>query len=682
MTTKSWLLLFLFSATILAPLFAAGCAGSPPPISVTLAPSASKVDQGQTVNLTATVTNDRNDQGVTWSLSGPGSLSVNSVTNIGAVYSAPAPSSASSSQIATITATSIADKTKNATVQIAVNPYPQVPFQTLPNASVGDPYSQTIAFTGGTPPFQWSVYNGPVGTGWYSGGAVPDGLQLDPATGTIGGTPTGAGTWYFDAIVTDAAGITVDNGFLKIQVNPTAPAGNPVPFLNQPLVPTAVSPGSVAFTLHASGAGFVSGATIDFNGAPLTTTFVDSEHLAANVPATSVAKAETASVTVVNPGPGGGSSNVVYFQVAAPETTVSFANASSSPLQNSNVVGVAVGDFNEDGKPDLAVTAGPEVYALLGKGDGTFTLAPNSPIKMPSPPYNNAATPDVGSIAVGDFNHSGHLGLAVGEYQNEAAVILVGKGDGTFVPSSAAFADALGMPTSAIQAADFNGDGNLDLAITNEFLGVSPVVLGYGDGAFNAAGDLFTGIFPVGVAVGDFNQDGKLDAAVAGAGTAKYPGSGVNISLGKGDGTFTLAGGAGIPLGKSLFSIVAADFNGDGMLDLAVTDQGGNTVMILPGNGDGTFGAPITYPVGNQPEAIVTGDFNNDGNLDLAIANYADGTVTLLLGNGDGTFTPAAGSPFAVGAGPIDIATADFNGDGKLDLAVANSTGVSIFLQQ
>lgn len=144
MTTKSWLLLFLFSATILAPLFTAGCAGSPPPISVTLAPSASKADQGQTVNITATVTNDRNDQGVTWSLSGPGSLSVNSVTNIGAVYSAPAPSSASSSQIATITATSIADKTKNATVQIAVNPYPQVPFQTLPSASVADPYSHRL----------------------------------------------------------------------------------------------------------------------------------------------------------------------------------------------------------------------------------------------------------------------------------------------------------------------------------------------------------------------------------------------------------------------------------------------------------------------------------------------------------------------------------------------------------
>jgi membrane-bound lytic murein transglycosylase B len=133
-----------------------------------------------------------------------------------------------------------------------------------------------------------------------------------------------------------------------------------------------------------------------------------------------------------------------------------------------------------------------------------------------------------------------------------------------------------------------------------------------------------------------------------------------------------------------LSAVVAADFNGDGKLDLAVTDSVSNAVMILLGNGDGTFGAPTTIPVGNQPDAIIAADFNSDGKLDLAVANHGDGTITLLLGNGDGTFTQASGSPYVVGRGPYQITAADFNGDGKLDLAVANLTDrtISILLQQ
>ena len=134
------------------------------------------------------------------------------------------------------------------------------------------------------------------------GRSVPDGLTLSASTGTISGTPTGAGTWYFEAMVTDATGVTVYNGFLSIQINPTAPLANPVPFLNHPLVPTAVAPGSAELTLKVSGTGFVSGSTIDFNHAPIAKTFMDSEHLIALVPAEEVATAGTTAVTVVNPG--------------------------------------------------------------------------------------------------------------------------------------------------------------------------------------------------------------------------------------------------------------------------------------------------------------------------------------------------------------------------------------------
>ena len=661
-----------------------GCGSSSPPISVSLSPSSAQaIDQSQTVVVTATVTNDASSRGVAWTLTGPGSLSNPtgpSVTYISAT------TNITSAQQATVTATAVADQTKTASLQITVNPLPQIPNrQTLANGAVGTPYSQMIMLTGGTPPFQWSVYDGPILTGYAVGGAVPDGLQMNAATGAVSGTPTGGGTWYFEATATDAAGVTAFDGFLSIQITPTGAAGNAVPFLNQPLVPTAVSPGASEFTLSVSGTGFVSGATVNFNRTALATTFVDRAHLTATVPASEVASAGTASISVVNPGPGGGESNVVFFQVGAPEMSVNFAAATNSPLQIYEPFGITTGDFNQDGKADLAIAANVRVYTFLGNGDGTFVPAANSPVPVPSPPFDDFASPYIGPITAADFNHSGHLGLAVGEFQNEVAVILLGHGDGTFTPSSAAFANSSAMPINALDLGDFNADGNLDLAIVNGLGYQLPIDLGYGDGAFSAAGYLDNNTaFAEGVAVGDFNADGKLDVAVANSGVPNYSASGVSVSLGKGDGTFRPASGSPIAAGQSLYAVVAGDFNGDGKLDLAVTDSFGSAVIILLGKGDGTFGAPTTIPAGNNPDAIVAGDFNNDGKLDLATANYGDGTITLLLGTGDGTFTQAAGSPYAVGAGPYQIVAADFNGDGKLDLATANlSDGtVSILLQQ
>lgn len=186
---------------------------------------------------------------------------------------------------------------------------------------------------------------------------------------------------------------------------------------------------------------------------------------------------------------------------------------------------------------------------------------------------------------------------------------------------------------------------------------------------FGPVTNLNAGTLPVSVAAADFNGDGRIDLAVANFGS-----NSVSIFLNNG------SGGFGAPTdyaaGTNPSSIVAADFNGDGKIDLAVTDSASDTVSILLGNGNGGFGAPAGFPTGADPSAIVASDLDGDGKLDLAIANADTNDISILLGNGSGGFKPTPN--IAVGSSPVDLAVGDFNGDGKKDLAVANFTDNSI----
>src|ERR1051326_802795 len=153
------LFLALFVLVIAAVL--SGCGSSSAPISVSLSPSSSQaIDQSQTVVSTASVQNDTSGKGVSWTLTGPGSLSARTSSSV--TYNSPTPGLSSSQQV-TVTATSASDLSKIASLQITVNPYLQIPFQSLSAGSVGTPYSQTVMLAGGTAPFQWSVYNGQIG---------------------------------------------------------------------------------------------------------------------------------------------------------------------------------------------------------------------------------------------------------------------------------------------------------------------------------------------------------------------------------------------------------------------------------------------------------------------------------------------------------------------------------------
>lgn len=646
-----------------------GCSHSAPPISVGVSPSSAQTDQGQSVKITATLANDVISGAVKWTLTGPGSLANMGMTSV--TYVAPSPSTVSSAQNATVTATSVADPSKTASAQITVNPLPQIVPPSLPNGTTGVAYSQTATESGGTPPFQWSVI----------AGAVPNGLTVDPNTGTVRGTPTGGGTWYFAMQVTDAAGVSSEDPFLFITVNSTAPPKNPVPFVGQPLVPDTATPAGSGFTLTVNGAGFVPGATVDFNGTALPTTFVNSRQITAAVPAAAIATPGTAAITVVNPAPAGPRSNPVYFPVATPEATLNFSNAPGSPVSTTISGGpdtLVIGDFTGTGKLDLVANfASNAVSVLLGNGDGTFGKP--SLITMPSPPFNGLI-PILSWISVGDFDNSGHPGLAVVDVQNSNVNILLGNGDGTFTHSSA-FLQAGRVP-STLAVGDWNGDGNLDMTVAH-FLANNPPspVLGFGDGAFNDVVQIGPLVNDPANAIiaGDFNGDGKLDLAVT------FDPNVLTILLGNGDGTFSQASGSPITVGNTPVAITACDFNGDGRLDLAVVNSSDNTVTILLGNGDGTFspapGSPVS--VGNSPSAVGVGDFTGIGKPGLAVANAGDDNVSILLGNGDGTFSPAPGSPVATGKAPGLVAVGDFNGSGRLGLAVANSGDhtISILVQ-
>jgi len=195
------------------------------------------------------------------------------------------------------------------------------------------------------------------------------------------------------------------------------------------------------------------------------------------------------------------------------------------------------------------------------------------------------------------------------------------------------------------------------------------VLFGDGAGGFSATNNLAAGLFPVAIAVGDFNRDGAADLAVAN--NASH-----NVTILLGDGTGHFRVGGNITTGLLPQSIAVGDFNLDGRLDLAVANSGSNTVTVLFGDGAGGFVAASNLAVGLAPRSVAVDDFNGDGNLDLAVVNQESNTVSVLLGDGTGRFPVAV--DFAVGLSPHFVAVGDFNRDGRPDLAVANFSSNSV----
>jgi len=477
------------------------------------------------------------------------------------------------------------------------------------------------------------------------------------------------------AVITTAT-VTVSFGGVSqsslLTVKPTiSPAANPVPFLSVPLTPVSHTPGGSGLPLTLTGSGFVPGAQAFWNGTALPTTFQSSTQLQASVPATDIQENGTAFVTVTNPGAGSARSNGLPEQLTYLVATSSFSNLSITASSIPSLVATA--DLNRDGKVDLVVGGGVSstLSVFLGNGDGAFGQELLLQAVNPS------------SVVVGDFNGDGKLDIAAVSWNmnNSSAIrIFLGNGDGTFTTAPAVvFPNSIG-DHSSLAAADLNGDGYLDLVVTGNYLTQAYVLLGNGDGTFGPPVGFGLVNQPFSVAVADFDGDGKLDLALA-----DFNNQAVAVLLGNGNGTFRPQ--TEYATGGYAYAISVADFNVDGHPDIAIANAGpccgsGAGVAVLRNNGNGTFASPVTYGAGKLYYSVSTDDVNGDGELDLLVT---DGQMGLLyLGNGDGTL---ATNPVSIpmGQNPYAVAIADLNGDGAPDMVVPNQisgTGnVTVLLQ-
>ncbi|MEC4818630.1 MAG: DUF4347 domain-containing protein [Scytonema sp. PMC 1069.18] len=367
-------------------------------------------------------------------------------------------------------------------------------------------------------------------------------------------------------------------------------------------------------------------------------------------------------------------SNSVVFQSEVYSTysgvfTLSFEEPIRFSAKGYNPNYIATGDFNSDGKADIVLsnsnsgiyTSSGNIEVFLGTGTGSFEN-----------PMTIAEGGKPRQIVVADFNSDGNQDIAVAD-DNASVSVLLGNGTGSFATATNfAVADIDRGFATGIATGDFNSDGNPDLVVTNTGFNGFSVLYGTGTGSFSPATNYAIANTPMGgVAVGNFNSDNIPDLALS------TPPDTVTVVLGTNTGNFESA--TNYTAGNINYGVpVVADFNTDGNLDIAVPSKSSTSgeVSVLLGTGTGSFATPTTYTVGTygfRASSLAVGDYDLDGKLDIAVSNPGtenappgSNNLTVLLGTGTGAFTPTVINNVGV---PNILTTDDFNGDGKPDLA-------------
>jgi hypothetical protein len=347
----------------------------------------------------------------------------------------------------------------------------------------------------------------------------------------------------------------------------------------------------------------------------------------------------------------------------APTALASFAREPGTPVDvnGADPSGVVVDDFNGDKRPDVVTINGTSsnISVLLRRPIGGFVEEPGSPVGV-------GTGPNFGAVA--DFNGDARPDVAVSNYVSDNVTILLRDAAGGFAKEAPEI--TAGDGPASIAAADFNGDGLPDLAVPDQLANKVTILLRQPGGFAAEGGSPATGSAPRDVAAADFNGDGRPDLAVT-----NLNGNSVTVLLRNkaGDG-FTQEAGSPIAVGAGPFGVTADDLDADRHADLVVANSKASTITVLLRNeaGDG-FGQEgrSSVNVGAAPLDVATADFNGDGARDLAVTNSAASSVSVLLRAGAG-YRQDAGSPVPTAEGAYGVTSADFDADGRPDLAVSN----------